>query len=81
MAEQAEMFVLPFYIRWEMTPASAGGEQQACISGGIQSPIWYSLRRIAEAFWPEYRKLSGDARQWKERMELTLEQLPEIKGE
>ena len=27
------------YIRWEMTPASAGGEQQACISGGIQSPI------------------------------------------
>ena len=34
-----------------MTPASAGGEQQACISGG------------------------------KERMELTLEQLPEIKGE
>ena len=28
-----------------MTPASAGGEQQACISGGIQSPIWYSLRQ------------------------------------
>lgn len=27
------------YIRWEMTPAFAGGEQQACISGGIQSPI------------------------------------------
>jgi len=27
------------YIRWEMTLASAGGEQQACISGGSQSPI------------------------------------------
>ena len=31
-----------------MTPTSAGGEQQACISGGIQFPIGYSLRRIAE---------------------------------
>ena len=30
-------------------------------------------------FRPEYRKLSGDARQWKERVELTLEQLPEIR--
>ena len=28
-----------FYIICEMIPASVGGEQQACISGGIQSPI------------------------------------------
>ena len=28
-----------------MTPTSAGGEQQNYISGGIQSPIWYSLRQ------------------------------------
>ena len=27
------------YIRCEMTPTSAGGEQQDYISGGIQSPI------------------------------------------
>ena len=27
------------YIRCEMTPTSAGGEQQNYISGGIQSPI------------------------------------------
>ena len=27
------------YIRREMTPTSVGGEQQTCISGGIQSPI------------------------------------------
>ena len=27
-----------FYIICEMIPASVGGEQQACISGGIQSP-------------------------------------------
>ena len=33
------------YIRCEMTPTSAGGEQQNYISGGIQSPIWYSLRQ------------------------------------
>ena len=28
-----------FYIRWEMTPVSVGGEQQFSISGGCQSPI------------------------------------------
>ena len=33
------------YIRWEMTPTSIGGEKQASISGGSQSPIWYSLRQ------------------------------------
>ena len=27
------------YIRWEMTPTSIGGEKQASISGGSQSPI------------------------------------------
>ncbi len=27
------------YIRWEMTPASIGGERQFYISGGSQSPI------------------------------------------
>ena len=32
-------------IRWEMTPTSIGGEKQASISGGSQSPIWYSLRQ------------------------------------
>lgn len=26
------------YISWEMTPTSIGGEQQAGISGGSQSP-------------------------------------------
>ena len=26
------------YIRWEMTPTSIGGEKQAGISGGSQSP-------------------------------------------
>ena len=26
-------------IRWEMTPTSIGGEKQASISGGSQSPI------------------------------------------
>ena len=26
------------YIRWEMTPTSIGGEKQASISGGSQSP-------------------------------------------
>ena len=33
------------YIRCEMTPTSVGGEQQISISGGSQSPIWYSLRQ------------------------------------
>ena len=28
-----------------MTPTSIGGEKQASISGGSQSPIWYSLRQ------------------------------------
>ena len=28
-----------------MTPTSLGGEQQISISGGSQSPIWYSLRQ------------------------------------
>jgi len=27
-----------FYISWEMTPTSIGGEEQAGISGGRQSP-------------------------------------------
>ena len=27
------------YISWEMTPTSIGGEKQASISGGSQSPI------------------------------------------
>ena len=27
-----------FYISWEMTPTSIGGEKQAGISGGSQSP-------------------------------------------
>ena len=34
-----------FYIRCEMNPTSVGGEQQISISGGSQSPIWYSLRQ------------------------------------
>ena len=38
------------YIRWGMTPASVGGEQQLCISGGFQSPIWYTLREDAQEF-------------------------------
>ena len=33
------------YISWEMTPISIGGEKQVSISGGSQSPIWYSLRQ------------------------------------
>ena len=33
------------YIRCEMTPTSLGGEEQISISGGSQSPIWYSLRQ------------------------------------
>ena len=33
------------YIRCEMTPTSVGGKQQISISGGSQSPIWYSLRQ------------------------------------
>ena len=32
-------------IRCEMTPTSLGGEEQISISGGSQSPIWYSLRQ------------------------------------
>ena len=28
-----------------MTPTFVGGEQQISISGGSQSPIWYSLRQ------------------------------------
>ena len=48
-----------------MTPASAGGEQQACISGGIQSPIGYSLRRIAEAFLKgKGKNLDKSGRKW-----------------
>ena len=35
------------YISWEMTPTSIGGEKQAGISGGSQSPSWYSLRQGA----------------------------------
>ena len=27
------------FIRWGKTPASTGGEEQICISGGCQSPI------------------------------------------
>ena len=33
-----EQFVGIMYIRWEMTPTSIGGEKQAGISGGSQSP-------------------------------------------
>ena len=29
---------MPGYISWEMTPTSIGGEKQASISGGGQSP-------------------------------------------
>ncbi len=29
---------VPGYISWEMTPTSIGGEKQASISGGSQSP-------------------------------------------
>ena len=45
---QKKLFILTVvrgYIRCEMTPTSVGGEQQNYISGGIQSPIWYSLRQ------------------------------------
>ena len=35
------------YISWEMTHTSVGGEKQAGISGGSQSPSWYSLRQGA----------------------------------
>ena len=36
------------YIRWEMTPTSIGGEKQAGISGGSQSPADIASGRIAE---------------------------------
>ena len=36
-----------------MTPASSGGECQIRISGGIQSPIWYTLREDAQGFGVE----------------------------
>ena len=75
-----------------MTPASAARMPEAFLkvngktltslveNGNIYSLIGKALMRNS-TFLPDYRKLSGDARQWKERMELTLEQLPEIKGE
>ncbi len=34
-----DITALLLYIRWEMTPNSIGGEKQASISGGSQSPI------------------------------------------
>ena len=36
------------YIRWEMTPTSIGGEKQASISGGSQSPSDIASGRITE---------------------------------
>ena len=42
---QRENYLTRWYIRWEMTPTSIGGEKQVSISGGSQSPIWYSLRQ------------------------------------
>ena len=32
------MEIIRSYISWEMTPTSIGGEKQAGISGGSQSP-------------------------------------------
>ena len=49
-----EVKVVPFkkshqiYISWEMTPTSIGGEKQAGISGGSQSPADIASGRIAE---------------------------------
>ena len=37
-----------FYISWEMTPTSIGGEKQAGISGGSHPPADIASGRIAE---------------------------------
>ena len=37
-----------FYISWEMTPTSIGGEKQAGISGGSHLPADIASGRIAE---------------------------------
>ena len=49
------------YISWEMTPTSIGGEKQAGISGGSQSPSWYSLRQDCRGAQEKYVMQLHDA--------------------
>lgn len=50
-------YILSIYISREMTPTSIGGEEQACISGGVNPPADIASGRIAEA----YNTKSSDA--------------------
>ena len=46
-----------------MTPTSIGGEKQAGISGGSQSPSWYSLRQDCRGAQEKYVMQLHDVRQ------------------
>ena len=56
-----KVFHIIHYIGWEMTSTSRGGEKQAGISGGSQSPSWYSLRQDCRGAQEKYVMQLHDA--------------------